>query len=70
MIDKNVIFKKVEMKEGSVASSMEVKGQVMDKYDDWRLKDGHMANHIYYLIVDDDGVLHQVRPFNILKIVK
>lgn len=69
MIDKLVLFKKVQMKDGKVESTNEVKGQIMDKFTDSREKAGKVTNTDYYLIADETGVMHQVRPFNVIQVL-
>lgn len=70
MKDRYVLFKKVEMDGKVVSSSTELTGQVVDEFIDQREKGGVLHNTKYYLIATDDGMIHQARPFNIIKILK
>jgi len=70
MIEKNVKFKKVLMEGNQLKSSEEMSGKIMDKFTDSRVKDNKLVNTDYYLIADQSGTLHQVRPFNIISIIQ
>jgi hypothetical protein len=70
MNDKNVLFKKVEMENGSVKSTTEIQGHVIDRVPELISKNDVTTTSFYYLVADDNGYLHQVKPFNIIKILK
>lgn len=69
MKDRNVIFKKVTMDRGTVVSSVDVEGKVLDEFTDHKEKNGKLIENKYYIVADADGIIHQVRPFNIVRVL-
>jgi hypothetical protein len=69
MIEKRVKFKSVSMVDGKVAESFEMEGKVIDKFTDNRERNGKNVETVYYLIADEKGMVHQVRPFNIVQLL-
>jgi hypothetical protein len=70
MIGKRVIFKVVKRSDfGQVCESL-FEGEILSKEDDIRERKGVVSNIPYYQVVTDDGIVHQVKPFNIVSIVK
>ena len=70
MIEKNVEFIKFDSTAPEGQKESKMKGKIMDKYSDSRVKDNKLVLTEYYLIADTTGTIHQVRPFNVTKIIQ
>lgn len=69
MLEKKVSFKKAVMNGKDFVRYEEMTGTVIDKYVDYKKVDSQWQQVQYYLIKDDEGVIHQVRPYSILKVL-
>ena len=69
MKDKKVMFKQVVMDGQKITEQNEIEGLVIDDFIDSRVKNGKMVEIKYYLIADENGKIHQVRPFNVMQII-
>lgn len=69
MIEKNVEFIKFDSSAPKGQQEQKMQGKIMDKYSDNRVKENKLIVTEYYLISDETGVIHQVRPFNVTRIL-
>lgn len=70
MIEKNVEFIKFDSQAEKGHQETKMTGRIMDKFSDNRVKDNKLITTEYYLIATENGELHQVRPFNVVKIIQ